>query len=150
MSINDVLNLNKLQVFMLMLRNTDSLKWTAIIMCYKVVIMVEGKNVVKGQRVVTCPSISVQAPGTLSFPLIQLWRASALWFQSICGRATVYLTKYNDEWPQTLMLPHKQAICLSTVQFTSVNAAQKRHCIGKRKQDTLVKLYTRKEPEVSS
>lgn len=34
----------------------------------------------------TCPSTSAQAPGTLSFPRIQLWRASADWFQSICKR----------------------------------------------------------------
>lgn len=32
----------------------------------------------------TCPQASVQAPGTLSFPRIQLWMASAGWSQSIC------------------------------------------------------------------
>lgn len=32
----------------------------------------------------TCPSTSAHAPGTLSFPRIQLWIASADWFQSIC------------------------------------------------------------------
>lgn len=35
---------------------------------------------------VTFPSTSAQAPGTLSFPLIQLCIASAGWFQSIYGR----------------------------------------------------------------
>ena len=36
---------------------------------------------------VTCPSTSAQAPGTLSFPRIQLWIASADWFHSICQQS---------------------------------------------------------------
>lgn len=40
-----------------------------------------------GDEWFTWPSTSAQAPGTLSFPRIQLWRASADWFQSICKHA---------------------------------------------------------------